>query len=131
MTLEISDSAGALVRKYSSNEQPQKLDETQPFPTYWFNPPAPLSKNIGLNRFVWDLRYERPKALRYGYSIAAAFGEDAIMVPEGPPALPGVYQVKLTVDGELHSADGEMIRASKLLNWRWPAAGTELENRRQ
>jgi hypothetical protein len=104
VTLEIIDSAGALVRKYSSNEQPQKLDETQPFPTYWFNPPGPMSKNVGLNRFVWDLRYERPKALRYGYSIAAAFGEDAIMVPEGPLALPGVYQVRLTVDGQTYTA---------------------------
>lgn len=97
MTLEIVDSAGVLVRKYSSNDQQRKIDDTQSFPTYWFNPPAPLSKNVGLNRFVWDLRYERPPALRYGYSIAAAFGEDAIMVPEGPLALPGKYQVRLTI----------------------------------
>ncbi|HEV7799369.1 MAG TPA: hypothetical protein VGO73_14520 [Pyrinomonadaceae bacterium] len=97
VTLEIVDSAGVLVRKYSSNDQQRKIDDTQSFPTYWFNPPAPLSKNVGLNRFVWDLRYERPPALRYGYSIAAAFGEDAIMVPEGPLALPGKYQVRLTI----------------------------------
>jgi hypothetical protein len=108
VTLEIVDSAGVLVRKYSSNDQPRKIEDTQAFPTYWFNPPAPLSKKVGLNRFVWDLRYERPPALRYGYSIAAAFGEDAIMLPEGPLALPGVYQVKLTVDGRSYTAPLEV-----------------------
>jgi hypothetical protein len=108
VTLEIIDSAGVVMRKYSSNDQPGKPDETQAFPTYWFNPPAPLAKKMGLNRFVWDLRYERPQALRYGYSIAAAFGEDAIMVPEGPLALPGVYQVKLTVAGRSYTAPLEV-----------------------
>jgi hypothetical protein len=108
VTLEILDSAGKLVRKYSSSEEQRKPDEKQSFPTYWFNPPTPLSKNVGLNRFVWDLRYERPQALRYGYSIAAAFGEDAIMVPQGPLANPGIYQVKLTVDGRSYMAPLEL-----------------------
>jgi hypothetical protein len=61
-----------------------------------------------MNRFVWDLRYERPRALRYGYSIAAAFGEDAIMLPEGPLALPGSYQVRLTVAGQSYIAPLEL-----------------------
>ncbi len=61
-----------------------------------------------MNRFVWDLRYGRPQALRFGYSIAAAFGDDAIMVPEGPLVLPGVYQVKLTVDGRTYTAPLEV-----------------------
>ena len=108
ITLEILDSVGKLVRQYSSSDAQRKLDETQSFPTYWFNPPAPLSKKVGLNRFVWDLRYERPRALRYGYSIAAAYGEDAIMVPEGPLASPGIYQVKLTVAGRSYSAPLEL-----------------------
>lgn len=99
VTLEVLDSGGKLIRKYSSSDERRKLDETQAFPTYWFNPAAPLSKDVGLNRLVWDLRYERPKALRYGYSIAAAYGEDAIMVPEGPFVAPGIYQVRLNVDG--------------------------------
>jgi len=108
VTLEILNSTGAVVRKYSSSDEPGKIDETQQFPTYWFNPPAPLSKHVGLNRFVWDLRLERPRALRYGYSIAAAFGEDAIMQPEGPLVLPGLYQVRLSVDGKTHIAPLEV-----------------------
>ncbi len=108
VTLEIIDSAGVLVRKYSSNDEQRKIDETQSFPTYWFNPSAPLSKHVGLNRFVWDLRYERPRALRFGYSIAATYGEDVIMQPEGPLALPGTYQVRLSVDGRTYTAPLEV-----------------------
>ncbi|HXL81824.1 MAG TPA: hypothetical protein VN951_13185 [Pyrinomonadaceae bacterium] len=108
VTLEILDARGALVRKYSTNDQQRRLDESQSFPTYWFRPPFPLSKKIGMNRFVWDLRYERPHALRYGYSIGAAFGEDAIMVPEGPLVLPGTYQAKLTVGGRSYTAPLEV-----------------------
>ncbi|HUS09109.1 MAG TPA: hypothetical protein VMZ30_01495 [Pyrinomonadaceae bacterium] len=108
VTLEIVDSGGKVVRKYSSSDEPRKLDDTQAFPTYWFNPPAPLSRTAGLNRFVWDLRYERPKALRYGYSIAAAYGEDAIMLPEGPLVSPGTYQVRLNVDGRSYNSTVEV-----------------------
>jgi photosystem II stability/assembly factor-like uncharacterized protein len=108
VTLEIIDSAGVLVRKYSSGEEQRKLDESQSFPTYWFNPPTPLSKNVGMNRFVWDLRYERPQSMRYFYSIAAAYGEDAILIPEGPLVLPGSYQVKLKVAGQTYTAPLEV-----------------------
>ncbi len=108
VTLEILDERGALVRKYSTNDVQRPLDETQAFPTYWFRPPFPLAKKGGMNRFVWDLRYERPQAFRYGYSIAAAFGDDAIMVPEGPLVSPGTYQVKLTVAGRSYTAPIEV-----------------------
>ena len=99
MKLEIFDMSGRPVRTYSTNDAPGQVDETQAFPTYWFSPSKPLSKNIGLNRFVWDLRYETPPATRYFYSIAAAYGEDVIKLPEGPLVPPGIYPIKLTVDG--------------------------------
>ncbi|MEO7971445.1 MAG: hypothetical protein ABI698_09105 [bacterium] len=108
VTLEILDARDELVRKYSTNDQQRALDESQSFPTYWLRPPFPLAKKIGLNRFVWDLRYERPLALRYGYTIGAAYGEDAILVPEGPLVSPGTYQVKLTVAGQSYTAPIEV-----------------------
>jgi hypothetical protein len=107
VTLEILDGKGNLVRKYSSNDPVSKLDETQAFPTYWLPSPTILPTHAGMNRFVWDLRYERPKALRYGYSIAAVPGE-AIMVPEGPLVLPGMYQVRFTVAGRALKAPLEV-----------------------
>lgn len=107
--LEIIDSAGVVVRTYSSDQiWNRTIDETQAFPTYWFSRPASITKKLGLNRFVWDLRYERPQALRYGYSIAAVYGEDAIMVPEGPLALPGVYKVRLSIEGQTYTAPLEL-----------------------
>jgi len=108
VTLEILDSLGNSLRKFSSNDQSSKVDDTQPFPTYWFRPSGPLTKGLGMNRFVWNLRYSAPLALRYGYSIAAVYGEDAIRVPEGPLALPGIYQVKLTAGGRSYTAPLEI-----------------------
>jgi photosystem II stability/assembly factor-like uncharacterized protein len=108
VTIEILDGSGKLVQKNSTSDQPGKLDDTQPFPTYWLKPEAALSKNAGLNRFVWNLRYSRPLSLRYGYSIAAVYGEDAIKVPEGPLVLPGTYQIRLTVDGKRYTTHIEI-----------------------
>jgi hypothetical protein len=57
-----------------------------------------------MHRFVWNLRYPRPEALLYGYSIAATWDSDTPLTPEGPLALPGKYQVVLTVDGKSYRA---------------------------
>ena len=98
ITLEIRELNGQLIRKYSSDEVARPVDDTQAFPTYWLPAQNLLPTRQGLNRFVWDLRYERPQALRYGYGIAAVPG-DAIALPEGPLVLPGRYQARLTVAG--------------------------------
>lgn len=54
--------------------------------------PARVSTDVGLNRFVWDLRYA--EAVRFPGMILWA-GET-----RGPRVAPGNYQVKLTVDGK-------------------------------
>ncbi|MEK6282820.1 MAG: glycosyl hydrolase [Acidobacteriota bacterium] len=51
-----------------------------------------VTTDVGLNRFVWDLRY--PEAVRFPGMILWA-GD-----MRGPRAVPGTYQVKLTVDGK-------------------------------
>ncbi|HEY6121532.1 MAG TPA: hypothetical protein VIV66_16345 [Pyrinomonadaceae bacterium] len=108
ITLEILDSSGEPVQRVSSSDPPAKAGDLQSFPDYWLKPSTPLTKNAGLNRFVWNLRYDRPRALRYGYSIAAAFGEDAILEPEGPLAIPGRYQVRLLVNGKSYTSPLEL-----------------------
>jgi photosystem II stability/assembly factor-like uncharacterized protein len=55
-------------------------------------PAARVSTDAGLNRFVWDMRYA--DAVRFPGMILWA-GET-----RGPKAVPGSYQVKLTVDGQ-------------------------------
>src|SRR5258708_27054517 len=51
-----------------------------------------------MNRFVWDLRYPPPDALRHEYPISA-IPHDTPAEPLGPFALPGQYQVRLTAGG--------------------------------
>ncbi len=108
VTLEIFDAPGQLVRRFSSNDEPHQVADVQTFPTYWLRPPAPLSAQAGPHRFVWDLRYPRPLALRYDYSIAAAYGADTPTDPQGPLVLPGMYQLKLTVAGRTLTAPLEV-----------------------
>src|SRR3984957_8763576 len=62
LTLEIHDAQGKVVRRF--NSLAPAVDSTpKNVPEYWFGPPAHLSKDAGLNRFVWDLRYDPPQAL--------------------------------------------------------------------
>ena len=54
--------------------------------------PRESTTDVGLNRFVWDMRY--PEAVRFPGMILWA-GQT-----QGPRIVPGNYQVKLTVDGQ-------------------------------
>src|SRR2546430_13326571 len=60
----------------------------------------------GMNRFAWDLRYDDP------IQIPGAFYSGT--GPKGPLALPGNYQVKLTVGGKSQTAP--LDRKSTRLN---------------
>ncbi len=48
---------------------------------------------------MWDLRYPPPAVLEAEYSIAAAPGQPAALVPQGALVVPGDYEVRLTVNG--------------------------------
>jgi hypothetical protein len=100
VALEIADAAGHLVRRFSSADRPKPVDpKTLPIPTYWIRPELQLPADAGMHRFVWDLRYPPPDALRHEYPISAVV-HDTPPEPLGPYALPGQYQVKLTVGGK-------------------------------
>jgi photosystem II stability/assembly factor-like uncharacterized protein len=99
VTIEIVDSAGNVTRKYSS-QKTQDLEE----------PPNPEDKKpekqikveAGLNRFVWDLRYASASRVPDYYLFEYKDGS------RGPFALPGKYQVRLTVDGKSLTAPFEL-----------------------
>ena len=99
VTLEIVDARGQVVRSFRSDVTPERPEAGQYFAEDWLQPPKPLPAGPGHNRFVWDLRGPRPKALEYEYSIAAVPGADTPELPQGLFALPGTYQVRLTADG--------------------------------
>jgi photosystem II stability/assembly factor-like uncharacterized protein len=99
VTLEIFDSAKKLVRRFSSADRPEPVEEKElPIPTYWIRPPQPLPSAGGMHRFVWDLHYPPPVGSRRSYPMAAIY-RDTLSAPQGPWVLPGEYTVKLTVDG--------------------------------
>src|ERR1700757_3862137 len=102
VTLEILDSTGATVRRYSSADQPPPMDKIaadHPIPMYWVRPARILSAAQGMHRFVWDLRGEPPKSLNKEFPISAIV-HDTPLLPLGAWALPGTYTVRLMVDGK-------------------------------
>jgi photosystem II stability/assembly factor-like uncharacterized protein len=96
VTLEVLDSAGKLVRRYSSSDKPPQIDPKRlDFPVSWIHLPPPLSAEPGMHRFVWDVRYEGAPG---GNPMAAIFRGGG-----GAWALPGQYTVKLTVHGQSYT----------------------------
>ncbi len=100
VALEIVDAGGAIVRRFSSRDDPERIDvSVLPYPTYWFRPEQRVATSPGHHRFVWDLRYPPPRGATRQYSIAAVF-RNTPSGPHGPFVAPGRYTVRLTVDGE-------------------------------
>jgi len=95
--LEIRDARGGVVRRFSSDDRPPQPAEAPQVAEEWLPRFEPPTRTVGLNRFVWDLRYPPPPAARYGYSIAAIAGQGTVAEPQGPLVLPGVYDVRLGV----------------------------------
>jgi photosystem II stability/assembly factor-like uncharacterized protein len=102
VTLEILDSTGKPVRRYSSADKAESLESIapkHPIPMYWVRLDKVLPATAGMHRFVWDVRYAPPAALGHGYPISAIL-HDTPLEPRGALALPGRYTVKLTADGK-------------------------------
>src|SRR5438876_7344872 len=99
VSLEILDASGKVVRHLSSKEKkegeqppewPDRVERVKTIPA-----------NEGMNRFAWDLRYDDP------IQIPGAFYSST--GPKGPLALPGDYQVKLTVGGKSQTAPLHLV----------------------
>jgi photosystem II stability/assembly factor-like uncharacterized protein len=100
IVLEITDAAGRLVRRFASDDKPLAVDTTRINPPeYWIRPFQPLKNEAGMQRFVWDLLYPNPSADNYDLPISAIY-RDTPWAPLGPAVLPGIYTVKLTIDGK-------------------------------
>jgi hypothetical protein len=109
--LEIFDSTGKLVRTYSSSGD-TSLNYKVNVPDFWLAPPPLLPRTAGLHRFVWDLRYPDPLSILYTYYgihvnyFEYTLADHAIAhntpwhEPQGPMAVPGRYEIRLTARGE-------------------------------
>jgi hypothetical protein len=95
LTLEIADATGKIVRHLANvsskgpEQPPEWPDQIHPTDT------LPMSQ--GMNRFVWDLRYDDPA------QIPGAFY--AGIAPRGPLVLPGTYTLRLGVGGQTRTAE--------------------------
>ena len=103
ITLEVLDSSGKVIRKFPKKKEEAGSDEEDFFSRGGGDE---LTADAGLNRFVWDQRYEGatkvPKAPLWGGST------------DGPEALPGKYQVRLTVLGQAYTAPLEIVPDPRL-----------------
>ena len=95
ITMEIKDSGGILVRRFSSKAD-TKFPRSENGP-----PPDPLlSKSKGLNRFVWDTRYSSMP----GVPNVRIEGNWT-----GHKAMPGKYSITLKIPGQTLSTEAEIL----------------------
>ena len=99
-TLEILDGNGKVIRKYASKKEGEHEDAGDDGGGGGRGGATALPLEAGLNRFVWDLRYDPPSRVPGAISWGGR--------PIGPLATPGKYQVKLMVGGKSFTAPLEI-----------------------
>jgi photosystem II stability/assembly factor-like uncharacterized protein len=93
VTLEIYDPSGKLVRRFASGAK-QPTYPPLPIHPRWLPKPAVLDNAAGMHRFVWDLRWSNSG------SSEEIEEDEGYRAPRGPRITPGIYQIKLIVDGD-------------------------------
>ncbi len=96
VTLEIFDAQQKIVRKFSSEDRYAEEHAALPIAERWFPKPEVLDKTPGIHRFVWSLTWRSSG----GPSVDE---ESEYRSPSGPKVVPGIYTVRLTVDGQTQS----------------------------
>jgi hypothetical protein len=111
VTLTIYDGKGSEVARFSSDAKSAAYLPANA-PSYWFAPEDTLPRAVGVNRFVWNLRYPPPPSLPYGYYgklleyTEYTLADHAVpsltprLQPRGPLVVPGTYTVELQVGGQ-------------------------------
>ncbi|MBK8148749.1 MAG: glycosyl hydrolase [Acidobacteria bacterium] len=102
VVIEFLDVSGKTVRKFTGRVPREGAQTPPPMPG-----DAPVSMEPGLNRFVWNFRYPNatglPGLIMWGGSLS------------GPRAVPGSYQVRLSVDGKAVSTESFAVKADPRL----------------
>ena len=107
VTVEILDGSGKVIRTYPPKQPTVTEGGAEEAGEGFFRQAQPNpTGNAGLNRFVWNLRYEDstkvPGAILWGGSNL------------GPVAVPGNYQVRLTVRGKSYTEPLEIKEDPRL-----------------
>jgi hypothetical protein len=94
VAIEISSSAGSIVRRWSSAEPPKAVDpKSVDYTTHWIDVSPVPAASQGAHRFIWDFHRDN---------------EDGPLVP------PGVYVVRLSVDGREFTATARVRRDPRI-----------------
>jgi photosystem II stability/assembly factor-like uncharacterized protein len=111
VVLEIFDAQGNLVRRFSAdNRSAENRASDKGAAKYpplavaerWLPKPEVVEKTAGMHRFVWNLTWDS--------SGGPSADEDSeYQNPSGPKAVPGTYEVRLTVDGKVHNQSLKII----------------------
>ena len=102
VTLEVFDAQKKLVREFSSVEKPPAKRPPVPIADRWFPKPVVLQKTPGMHRFVWNFAWSSSGG-------PAADEESEFRNPSGPKAVPGNYEVRLTVDGRVQEQPLQLV----------------------
>ena len=98
--LEIFDAQNKSVRRFTSDDKPYTIPDVN-IPLYWIRPQQILSAEAGSHRFLWDMHYA-PLDVPASYPIAAVY-QNTAPDPTSPWVMPGIYTVKLTVNGKTYT----------------------------
>jgi hypothetical protein len=109
VTIAIVDAAGDTVREFRSGGKTDVALEKIYVAAAWLGDPASPATGRGHHRFVWDLRYPAPPTEESEFSIAAVPGTPTPALPLGRFALPGRYEVRLTVGDRVVSQPLEVV----------------------
>lgn len=100
--LEVFDAKGTLVRTLSSKlDMEDELPPDDPEAREKEPKKAPLTAKVGVNRGVWDLRYDGGKTIPKGKN-------DGGNLKVGPLVVPGTYTLRLTADGKTFNGKVEV-----------------------
>ncbi|HZE89835.1 MAG TPA: glycoside hydrolase, partial [Verrucomicrobiae bacterium] len=122
VTLEILDGSGGIVRRFSSEDKSERPEADVYFTDRFLAEGPTVSTAPGQHRFAYNLRYPRPRALEYEYSIAAVPGKDTAALPEGAFILPGTYRIRLTAGSTVSEQSLEVAMDPRVEPSREPLA---------
>jgi photosystem II stability/assembly factor-like uncharacterized protein len=92
VSLEIIDGQQKIVHRFSSEDRHPEKHPPLPIAERWFPKPEVLQTTPGVHRFVWNLTWSSSGG-------PGVDEESEYRNPSGPKVVPGIYTVRLTVDG--------------------------------
>jgi photosystem II stability/assembly factor-like uncharacterized protein len=128
--LEFLDAKGDLIRAFASTKRETETQPVEPSPAADEEEPEEItalippedrkvSKEPGINRFVWNMRYPDAKKLPGDIPTERSLA--------GPLVAPGTYQVRLSVGGETYTGPFEIRKDPRVTATREDLDGqTEL-----